>query len=186
MADLQIVLPYVQVLLLIVIFIFTVLIYNNTKPVTSTFEGRRQFNFTPYTEDEIKQKWIDTKCTKPLTNELIKFLTTQPKNIAMNYINYYKKYPSTCNIPILVKNNVKYTPEQKAELKAIWTNSKCTAPYPENYVNTLEQKTNYTNGKKTFIQYVNDILRNNKYDDVEYMTLQKSQEACYGAQLRKK
>jgi hypothetical protein len=178
----MIVYSYIQILLLIIILVMVILVYNKDSfSNKSSFEDQEQFDFTSYTKSDIEKKWKATGCTKKLNSDLIKALTIIPKDTADSTINMYKTRTGDCYITVPVKNKIKYTPEQKAELQAIWTNSKCPAPYPVNYVNALEQNTNYTNGKNRFIQYVNDILRNNKHDDVPYMTLQKSFETCYGA-----
>lgn len=161
----------------------------------SNFDGSIG-SFEVYTREQIIQNWNATGCTIPLSNEIIAALSAVPKDTADGMIDFYKRStykcgynkmpsdPTTLSSTSSTTTTGAYTPDQIAELKGIWTKSNCTAPYPTEYVNTL-QKYNYSIGKKKFTKYVNDIVKNNKYNDVYYMSLDKTFAECYGGDWKK-
>ena len=152
----------------------------------SNFDSGNANTFDTYTSDQIVQNWNATGCTIPLNDNIVTSLTSIPKDTADGIIHYYKQSNYTCGNTLSTTSSSNssvsgsYTPDQITELQAIWKSSNCPAPYPVNYVNSL-QKYNYQIGKKKFTQYVHDIVKNNKYNNVYNLTLDQTFTDCYGS-----
>lgn len=144
--------------------------------------------YEKYTAEEIIKNWNATGCTVPLSDDIINSLLRIPKDTVDGMLDFYKRSAYRCgkSVTALSTDSTSatpqagaYTPEQIEELKEIWNKSNCTAPYPVEYVNTL-QRFNFSIGKKKFTNYVKDIVKNNKYNDVYNMSLDKTFAECYG------
>lgn len=178
------------IIIFLLIVIINITITNNKICATSSiseFDGSLGV-YEKYTASEIIQNWNATGCTKPLSDEIIDSLVRIPKKTVDGMLNFYKRISYRCGKSInasdtsvkeIIPQAGAYTPEQIEELKTIWKRSNCTAPFPVEYVNTL-QKFNYSIGKKKFTNYVKDIVKNNKYNDVYNMSLDKTFAECYG------
>lgn len=180
----------VIIFLLIVIINITITNNNISKcgdSCVSVFDGSLGV-YEKYTAEEIIQNWNATGCIIPLSDDIINSLVRIPKDTVDGMLDFYKRSAYRCGKSINTPNasitqatpqTGAYTPEQIEELKDIWKKSNCTAPYPVEYVNTL-QRFNYSIGKKKFTNYVKDIIKNNKYNDVYNLPLDKTFAECYG------
>lgn len=183
----------VIIIFLLIININIVITNNNISKCddscVSVFDGSLGV-YENYTAEEIIKKWNSFGCTVPLSDDIVHSLLKIPKDTVDGMLDFYKRSTYRCGkeMPTTNTANTKsestppagtYTPVQIEELKKIWKNSKCPAPYPVEYVDTL-QKFNFSIGKRKFTNYVKDIIKNNKYNDVYNMPLDKTFAECYG------
>jgi hypothetical protein len=134
-----------------------------------------------FTEDEIRQMWADTGCTKSLTPEIVRLLSYTPKDYIKRTIKYYQG----SNIRCYNKTKYIYTRAQIKELQNIWKTTGCTASYPIYYVNQLQENKPYSSGKKEFTQYALDVVKNNEDNSIDLLDLKRTNRDCYGPDWEK-
>jgi hypothetical protein len=134
-----------------------------------------------FTEAEIRQMWMDTGCTKPLTKDIVTLLSYTPKDYIKRTIKYYQGSNTRC----YNKKKYTYTPAQIKELQNIWNTTGCTASYPIYYVNQLQENKPYSSGKKEFTQYALDVVKNNEDNSIDLLDLKRTNRDCYGPDWEK-
>lgn len=168
---------------LIIITHYTVSNKNNN--TTSNFENRE-----PYTDADVDADWKALNCSANLTDNEIrtaKFRGNFPLGVRGQFARSYLVNRANAKGCVNGQDRVstKIPEDHMAVLMQLWKETKCNAPFPTSFIESLyDQGLTFNSVQARFKNYIHDMNMNLLHNNTETELLSTSFKKCYGDNWR--
>lgn len=173
---------------LIIITHYTVSNNSKTNNTTSNFENR-----TPYTNADLDADWKALNCSAKLTSSDIRTALGRGNDPRLSEFvarqNAKAFLARRANDKGCVggqdRVSAKIPSEHMSVLMQIWKDTKCNAPFPTSFIESLyDQGLTFNSVQARFKNYIHDMNMNLLHNDTETELLSTSFKKCYGDNWR--